>query len=334
MNAKALWTVAAGQMALQDAPLGVLAPGNVRLRALHSGVSRGTEALVLAGRVPAALHDTMRGPMQKGDFPFPVQYGYSLVGVVEDGPPSRIGQTCFVLHPHQDVLDVTEAAALPLPQDLPAKRAVLAANMETALNILWDSGAAAGDRVLVVGAGVVGLLTATLIAALPGAEVTVIDTNPARASVANGLGLRFVAVGQGSLPADVDVAINLSGRGEGLQTALDAAGHEAVVVEASWYGDLPVEIYLGGRFHPRRLSLKSSQVGSLPPARNPRWTYRRRLETALRLLTGFPALDALLGLDIPFADAPDRLPALLQPGADALCPVLNYPRNGDPDVRP
>ena len=220
---------------------------------------------------------------------------------------------------------------MPLPADLPPRRAVLAANMETALNVTWDSGAGPGDRILVVGAGVVGLLTALVMTALPGATVTVVDTNPARAATVAALGLRFAD--PASAPGDVDVAVNLTGQGAGLQCALDAAGQEATVVEASWYGDRSATLYLGGQFHPRRLTLKSSQVGDLPAASKPRWTYRRRLETALELLARFPAVDALLSHEIPFADAPDRLPALLAPGAEALCPVLTYPPSGDSDVR-
>ena len=325
-TAQSLWSVAAGQMALRETILPPPAPGMVQLRALFSGVSRGTEALVLAGQVPELLQDTMRCPAQDGDFPFPVKYGYALVGVVEDGPEDLKGRTCFTLHPHQDSAQVPADMAVPLPEGLPARRAVLTANMETALNITWDAGAAPGDRVLVVGAGVVGLLTASLIRDIPGTEVVLVDINPARRAVADALGLTFCL--PEDAPQGVDIAINLSAHEAGLQLALDAAGQEATVVEASWFGTRATSLRLGAGFHPKRLTLKSSQVGDLSPARKPRWTYRRRLETAMALLRDRPALDHLVQQALPFADAPDLLPPLLAPGADALCPVLIYPEDG------
>lgn len=323
MTARALWTVGEGRFALRAAALPARGAGFVTLRARFSGVSRGTEGLVARGGVPESEHARMRCPNQEGDFPFPVKYGYALVGEVTDGPPDRLGQTCFALHPHQSAAVLPAAAALPLPDGLPPRRAVLGANMETAVNIAWDSGAGPGDRVLVVGAGVVGLLTAHVIGAMPGTEVTVVDLNPARAGVAGALGLAFAA--PEAAPGEVDIAVNTSASGAGLRCALAAAGHGARVVEASWHGTGEVALPLGGAFHARRLSIMSSQVGDLPADRKVRWDFARRLALALRLLRGSPALDALLSHDITFDDAPARLPALLEPGADALCPVITYP---------
>jgi len=320
---RALWTTAADSFALRDTPLLPDNGGMVTLTARYSGVSRGTEALVARGGVPESEHARMRCPFQDGDFPFPVKYGYALVGDVTDGPADRLGQVCFALHPHQTHARVPEAAALPLPDGLPPRRAVLAANMETAVNVAWDSGAGPGDRVLVVGAGVVGLLVAHVIAAIPGTQVTLCDINPDRAGLAGDMGAAFAA--PADAPGDQDIVINTSASAAGLRLALDAAGQEAVVVEASWHGTGDVSLPLGGPFHARRLTLRSSQVGDLPVHRKPRWDYRRRLTLALWLLRDAPALDALLTHDIPFDMAPDLLPALLAPGADALCPVVTYP---------
>ena len=327
MRATALWTIAAGRMALREEALPPPGAGELRLRALRSGVSRGTEALVLRGGVPVALHGVMRCPNQAGDFPFPVKYGYALVGVVEEGPADRVGQTCFALHPHQDRAVLPAGAALPLPAGLPPARAVLAANMETALNVVWDAGAGPGDRALVVGAGAVGCMVAALLAAIPGAEVTLTDTDPGKAALAGALGLRFAA--PGDAPGGVDIAVNASGTGAGLQTAIDAAGTEAVVVEASWHGDRDATLALGGAFHPGRLTLKSSQVGRLPAARAPRWSLARRLAKALELLAMMPALDALPGTEIAFAEAPDRLPELLRSGAGGPAPALVHTNDTD-----
>ena len=322
MEAQALWTTGPGRMALRRERLAPAGADEVLLRALNSGVSRGTEGLVLAGRVPASEHVRMRCPYQDGSFPFPVKYGYALVGVVEAGPAALVGRAVFALHPHQDRVVLPASAVLPLPPGLPPALAVLAANLETALTVTWDCGAAPGDRVLVVGAGVVGLLTARLIAAIPGTEVVLTDRRADRAAPAAVLGLSFRALDE--LPEGVDIAVNASGSGSGLQTAIDAAGREAVVVEASWHGDAPATLSLGGGFHVKRLTLKSSQVGSLPPTRTPRWDHRRRLALALELLVRFPELEALLGPEIPFDRAPDLLPPLLAAGGDALCPLITY----------
>ncbi len=296
--------------------------GVMRLRALFSGISRGTERLVLNGSVPESEHTRMRCPFQEGDFPFPVKYGYCFVGEVVEGPQERVGETCFALHPHQNMAEIPVDAAVPLPDDLPARRAVLAANMETALTAVWDSGAAPGDRVLVVGAGVLGLLIAALAAAVPGTEVTISDLNPARAAIANRLGIHFAT--RTEIADNFDIAINASASAGGLRLAMEKAGHEARVVEASWHGANDVTLPLGGAFHSRRLQLISSHVGHIPTAKAGRWSHRRRMETALRLLAAMPELDALITHELAFEDAPDRLPALINDSADALCIVLRY----------
>lgn len=301
-DASALWITAPGWAELRTEPLGAPADGAVRVRTLRSGISRGTEALVLRGGVPASEHTRMRAPFQAGDFPFPVKYGYCAVGLVEAGPDDLLGRTVFCLHPHQDRFVVPAVAVVPVPDGVPAERAVLAANMETALNIVWDGGIGPGDRVAVVGAGVVGTLAGYLAAAIPGTEVTLVDRNPARDTLARRLGCRFAA--PGAAPEECDVVVHASASAGGLATALGCAGFEAAVVEAKWYGDRTVEIGLGGAFHSKRLRLVGSQVGSVSPSRRARFDYRRRIETALALLSD-PALDALLTGETAFAELPD-----------------------------
>ncbi len=315
-EARALWIVGARRAEILAEPVGT---GELTVEALFGGISRGTEALVFAGRVPASEWARMRAPSQAGDFPFPVKYGYATVGRVIAGPLA--GREVFALHPHQDRFAVPEAMAVPLPQGVPATRAVLAANMETALNIVWDGGAGPGDRIAVVGAGVVGALAAWLCARMPGAEVTLVDVNPARAALAASLGCAVAA--PGAAPEGCDLVIHASGSGAGLRTALEAAGFEAMVVEASWYGDALVEVPLGAGFHAGRTRLVSSQVGAVAPSRRPRWSHRRRLELALRLLAD-PALDALISGETAFADLPARYGAILDdPGT--LCHRIRYP---------
>jgi threonine dehydrogenase-like Zn-dependent dehydrogenase len=256
-----------------------------------------------------------------GEFPFPVKYGYATVGRIEHGPAERLGRMAFTLHPVQTLFNIPASAAIPLPEDVPPQRAVLAANMETALNAVWDAGAAPGDRILVVGAGIVGLLVAALAARIPGADVTVTDIDAGRAALVESLGARFLHPLPGDF--DADIVVHASASAAGLETAIAAAGMEAVIIELSWYGDRAVPVRLGGAFHSRRLRLQSSQVGQLPPARRPRWDYRRRLEAALNLLR-VPALDALVADEIAFADAASALPRVLAADSRGLPPVIRY----------
>ncbi|GAB4190522.1 MAG: zinc-binding alcohol dehydrogenase [Thalassobaculales bacterium] len=308
MTPAAFWSIAAGQGAIRPAAAPDPGPGEVRLRALWSAISRGTEALVFTGHIPESEYKRMRSPFQEGEFPFPVKYGYQLVGIVEAGPPERVGELCFCLHPHQTHATVPGEAAVPLPAGLTPARAVLAANMETALNALIDAAPRPGDRIAVVGAGVVGCLVARLAAQIPGTEVELCDIDPAKAAVAAALDLSFAA----PLPtlADCDLVFHASGNPAGLEPALHAAGFEGKVVELSWFGDRPVTLPLGGDFHAKRLSLVSSQVGSVATARRARWPHRRRIETALRLLLD-DDLDALFTGDTAFADLPRAMGRIL-----------------------
>jgi threonine dehydrogenase-like Zn-dependent dehydrogenase len=293
----------------------------VIVRTEFSGVSRGTERLVLSGSVGPSEWERMRAPLQAGALPFPVKYGYCAAGIVERGPDRLIGRRVFVLHPHQDVFAAPVSMAVPVPDDVPARRATLAANMETALNALWDSAAGPADQIAVVGGGIVGLLIAYLSSRLPGASVTLVDVAAERQTLARHFGFAFATPDRA--PADCDVVFHTSVTAAGLATAIGAAGLEGTVVELSWYGDGLTPVPLGGAFHSRRLKLISSQVGHVSPARRPRWDYRRRIEAALRLLAD-PALDALLTEEITFDEAPAKLPEALAPGAPGLAPVIRY----------
>jgi threonine dehydrogenase-like Zn-dependent dehydrogenase len=320
--AQALWYSGPGQAEIREEALAAPGAGEVRVRALYGAVSRGTEALVLAGRVPASEFERMRAPFMAGHFPFPVKYGYATVGRIEAGTEELIGRNVFTLHPHQDFFNIPASAAVPLPENLPPQRAVLAANMETALNAVWDAAPGPADRIAVVGAGVVGSLVAYLCGQLPGAEVTMVDINPARAELARVLGVGFARPEIAS--GDCDLVVHASGHGSGLATALALAGEEATVLELSWYGDASVAAPLGGAFHSRRLRLVSSQVGRIAPSHRSRWTHGRRLAAALALLAD-ARLDALLAPAVGFADLPRRLPDILDAGSGVLCQPIIYP---------
>ncbi len=319
---RALWYVAPGQAVLRDEATPAPGPGEVLVRTRYSALSRGTESLVFQGAVPETEHHRMRAPFQAGAFPFPVKYGYAAVGTVAAGPHDLLGREVFALYPHQSAFVVPVDAVVALPAGLPPRRAVLAANMETALNALWDAAVLPGSRVAVIGAGTVGALVAWLAGHVAGAQVTLVDVRPERAAIAGALGVEFAAPREA--PADCDLVFHASATPEGLATALAAAGGEATIVELSWYGDRAVPAALGGAFHSRRLRLVASQVGSVAPSMRPRWPHRRRLAQAIALLAD-PRLDVLLEPDVPFEDLPAALPALLGPGGAALCQVVAYP---------
>jgi NADPH:quinone reductase-like Zn-dependent oxidoreductase len=320
-TATALWYIGAGRAEIRQESLPALQPGHVRVRALFGALSRGTEALVAAGRVPETEYERMRAPFMGGHFRFPVKYGYATVGRVEAGPREHIGRTVFALHPHQSLFDVPASAAVLVPDGVPPQRAVLAANMETALNAVWDAAPGPADRIAIVGAGAVGALVAALCGGLSGAAVTIVDTNPARAALAKSLGVGFAT--PEAAPAECDVVFHASGTSAGLATALALAGQEATVVEMSWHGDGRVEVPLGGAFHSSRLRLISSQVGHVAPSHRPRWRHGRRLAAAVKLLAD-ARLDALLAPAVKFPDLPARLPDILGARSDVLCQLIAY----------
>jgi len=320
--ARALWYVGAGRAELREEKLAPLATGTVRVRALWGALSRGTESLVFAGRVPKSEYERMRSPFMGGTFPFPVKYGYSVVGRVEAGPAELRERLVFVLHPHQTAFAVPAASAVPLPEGHPPMRAVLAANMETALNAIWDAEPGKNDRIAIVGVGVVGALVGFLCRKLmPDTEVTLVDINPARAEIARVFGLSFAA--PDSAPSECDLVIHTSASAAGLATALNLARDEATVLELSWYGSADVPVPLGGAFHSRRLRLISSQVGKVAPSHRTTWTHRARLEAALAY-TADPRLDALIAPPVTFDDLPARLPQILAPTSGVLCQRIDY----------
>ena len=312
-RALAFWTVAPGVGEIREQMLPNPGADEMLVRTIATGVSRGTESLVFTGRVPPSQHQTMRAPLMGGAFPFPVKYGYAAVGRTTDG--ARV----FVLHPHQDVFLAPSAMCSPVPHAVPSHRAVLAANMETAVNILWDAVPLVGQRIMVIGAGVVGLLTASLLARIPATVVTVVDTEPSRAGFADRFGCGFATPDKA--PGDQELIVHASASEAGLRLALDRAAFEARIIEASWYGDRAPSVPLGEAFHARRLQLIASQDGTIAPVMRGRRTYAERLTIALALLTD-PAYDLLLDGPTPFEGLPDAMPAILTPGG--LCHVITY----------
>jgi threonine dehydrogenase-like Zn-dependent dehydrogenase len=320
-DARAFWIAEAGRGEIRSEPLPAAAPDEVVVRALYSGISRGTEALVFQGGVPPSEFARMRAPFQQGEFPAPVKYGYASVGEVEHGPREMQGRGAFVLYPHQTRYVVPAAAVHLLPDSVPASRAVLAANLETAINGVWDASIQPGDRVVVIGGGTVGCLASWLAGKIPGCNVTLVDVNPKRADIARALGVEFS--GPMSVRGNADVVIHASGSSDGLATALLVAGFEATIVELSWYGDQAVPVILGGSFHARRLTLKSSQVGSVAGSQRARWDARRRMAFALSLLA-HDELDVLITGESAFDDLPSTMATLAASPGDVICHRIKY----------
>jgi 2-desacetyl-2-hydroxyethyl bacteriochlorophyllide A dehydrogenase len=321
LRATAYWTMSPGHGALRAERLREPGPGDALVRTLHSGISRGTESLVHEGRVPAAVADLMRAPFQEGDFPGPVKYGYLSVGVVEQGPDDLIGRDVFCLFPHQDRYVVPSEALTPLPDGLPPRRATLAGAAETAVNALWDAAPRLGDRVAVVGAGMIGCAVAALLRTFPLARLQLVDVDHEREQVAKALGVGFAEPGDAD--NGCDVVIHASASAAGLERSLELLADEGEVIELSWYGSEAVSVPLGSVFHPRRLVVRASQVSEVAASRRARRTHADRLRLALELLRD-DAFDALITGSSPFAELPDTMRRLTSGELPALCHVVDY----------
>ncbi len=322
--ARAFWLVERCHGEIRPVQLPLRGPGEVLVRTLHSGVSRGTESLVFRGAVPPSQYAAMRAPFQEGHFPWPVKYGYLSVGVVDDGPAQLLGRTVFSLFPHQTAYVVPAEAVVVVPDDVPPVRAVLAGTVETAVNALWDAAPLIGDRVAVVGGGMVGCCTARQPGRIPGAHVTLVDVDPSRAEVAAAMGVDFVPAGQAVATIEgCDLVVHTSATSAGLQLSLDLLSAEGTVLELSWYGDGEVRLALGGSFHSGRLAIRASQVGEVAAARRSRRTRSDRLALAVDLLRD-PAFDALITGQSPFEELPGVMARLADGSLPALCHTITY----------
>ena len=328
-RAKRLTYEAACSARIEECQLADLKDKNVMIQTLYSGISRGTESLVYHGKVPVSERSRMKCPHQTGDFNYPVNYGYACVGKVietkSDVSRVKTGGLVFVLHPHQDFFQVHEDACNVIPTDLPASQAVLSANMETALNAVWDADLNESQSHLVIGAGVIGLLTAYCLKSISGHVPTIVDINTEKKNVAEKLGLKFLTPDEvkASESIEYERLFNTSASAQGLQLAIDTAGFEAKIVEMSWYGDKPATLNLGGAFHSRRLKIISSQVGHVAPSKRETHSYCDRMQETMKLLSD-PRLAALLEPEIDFEALPDHLHDIFNPDSSALCQLVKY----------
>src|SRR3982750_1166792 len=319
--AQAFWLREPGCGEIRMVELPEPGPGDVVVRTVRSAISRGTETLVFRGAVPSAERARMRAPFQEGDFPGPVKYGYLNVGAVEEGPAELRGRTVFCLYPHQTAYVVPARAVAVVPEGVPPARAVLAGTVETAVNALWDAAPLVGDRVAVVGAGMVGGCVARLLARFPGVEVTLVDVDASRAEVAAALGTGFARPEDAA--GDRDLVVHTSATSAGLQRSLELLAPEGTVLDLSWYGDTEVRLSLGGAFHSRRLGLRASQVGTVSPARSARRTTADPLALAPAPLRD-PAFDVLVTGESRFDELPGVMARLAAGSLPALCHTITY----------
>ena len=319
--AQAFWLREPGCGEIRPVGLPEPEPGDVVVRTVRSGISRGTETLVFRGAVPLDQRERMRAPFQEGDFPGPVKYGYLNVGAVEEGPAELRGRMVFCLYPHQTAYVVPAGSVSVVPEDVPPARAVLAGTVETAINALWDAAPAVGAPVAGVGGGVVGWGGARQLRRYTAGRVSLVDVDPGRADVAAALGVGFAL--PDDAPRDLDLVVHTSATSAGLQRSLDLLAAESTVIDLSWYGDTEVRLSLGGAFHARRLAIRSSEVGTLSPTRARRRTSSDRLALALELLRD-PAFDALLTGESRFDELPDVMARLAAGSLPALCHTLTY----------
>ena len=316
-TARAIWFESPGIAAVREEELREPGAGEVRVQAICSGLSAGTERLVLSGTVPAEARAIMALPQMRGGFDLPISYGYALVGRIDavgpGAPAHRLGERVLLLHPHHDRVIAPIEAIRPLPEGPPSERLVLLPSLETAINVIWDAGVALGDRVLVTGLGVVGLLIVHLAARAGADEIVAVDPDPDRRAMAlepselehaARLGATAtLAEPDPAVVAECDVSIEASGSTRALAAIVEHAGLEASVIVASWYGSTIAALPLGGCFHPHRVTLRSSQVGRIDPRRSARWSYARRWALAGELACDAD-LDRLIAPSVPLSQAP------------------------------
>lgn len=325
--ATAYWTVGPCEGELRSEALHEPTAGQALVRALYSGISKGTELVIHEAHVPKRVARSMRAPNQEGDFPGPVKFGYLSVGIVEEGPGEWLGKTVFCLHPHQDRYVVPVEALTLVPEDVPPRRAVLTGTVETAINGLWEGGPCIGDRIAVVGSGLVGGMVAALLRSFPLSRLQMVDADPRRRTLAVALGVDFAQPDDAL--ADCDLVFHCSASEEGLSRSLQLAGDDGQIIEMSWYADHSIKLPLGEDFHARRLSIRSSQVGAVALSRRHRRTTKDRLELAVSLLRD-PVFDAFLTGESRFEELPDVVKGLSEHRLDDLCHLISYPGNSHP----
>jgi NADPH:quinone reductase-like Zn-dependent oxidoreductase len=296
MKAKELWFNSPGKVGFKLVNVDDPKNDEVLVKAVCSLISSGTERLVSGGNIPAKIYDQMKVPYMQGDFSFPFTYGYSLVGEIFKGKKSLPGKYVHLLHPHKEIALVKMNDVYILPEGFNLQTATLASNMETAVNAVWDSGVSIGDKVIIVGFGIIGALIAGVLKSMKHIHISIHESNPERASIARKLGFEVPGEIQNNY---FDIAFNTSASEHGLQVCIDSVGFEGKVTELSWYGEGKVNINLGGDFHSMRKVIIASQVSSIPAQMTGRWDFSRRKKLVFEILKD-DYYSLLPMLDLPF----------------------------------
>jgi threonine dehydrogenase-like Zn-dependent dehydrogenase len=292
------------------------------VKSTYSLISVGTERLVAKGLVPDALKETMRVPFMQGSFDFPLKYGYSLVGIVIKGKPSLVGKTVHLMHPHQNFAIVPAEHLTIVPDSVPSQRAVLASNMETAVNAIWDSGISFGERIIICGFGVIGASIAILASQIPSTRVVIHETNPNRKNVALSMGFELFDT-RNSGTQLFDVAFNTSASGEALQVCIDNTMPKSKIIEVSWYGINSVNVSLGGSFHTGQKQIVSSQVSNISENKQSHFNHLRRKQVVFDLLQN-SIFDQLPFHFVDFKQLPNVFEQLRNDSYDQFATIVKY----------
>ena len=291
----------------------------IEVKSLFSLISTGTERLVASGEVPVSSFEFMAVPYMKGNFSFPIKYGYSLVGKVTS-VGKLYGKIVHLLHPHQGKCLVKEVDVMIVPDEIPAKRATLASNVETALNAIWDAEISIGDKVLIAGFGMIGSLLARVLSFMPEVEIVIMEKDANRVKMVQKMGFTFIDDPE---PSYFDVAFNTTSNEKALQIAIQSVGLEGKIIEMSWYGTKNVNINLGADFHYHRKQIISSQVSKIPSDKQSRWDYKRRKEVVFKLLKS-PLFDEHITDVLTFAETPAFFDKLRAGGVSGLGYCIEY----------
>jgi 2-desacetyl-2-hydroxyethyl bacteriochlorophyllide A dehydrogenase len=327
MLRRSLYFTAPHTIDVREEPLPALAAGQVLAQTLCSAISPGTEMLVYRGQVPTEMAVDETIAALGGQFRFPLKYGYSAVGrVLELGPgvdSAWQGRTVFAFNPHESHVIADIAQLFPLPDDVDAETALFLPNMETAVNFLLDGAPLIGERVAVLGQGVVGLLTTALLARCPLANLTTFDHYPLRRETSLALGAHVSLSPESSPALQADLTYELSGSPAALDAAIALTGFDGRIVVGSWYGQKRAALDLGGRFHRSRIRLISSQVSTLTPALSGRWDKARRLQVAWAMLRAVRP-GRLITHRVPLAAAAEAYTLIDQHPEACLQVLLTY----------
>jgi len=313
------------------------ATGEVRIQTLFSGISHGSEMMVYRGEIPADLSLDATLPSLQGNFSFPIKYGYASTGRIIDVGEGvnglEAGDLVFAFNPHETCYTVPATVVIKLPEGLDPKHGIFAANVETALNALLDAAPRLGERAVIIGQGVVGLLITQLVRKAGASLIVTSDMYAKRRALSQKAGANLVVdpateslddrVYEMTGGAGADVVIEVSGEPRALNDAIKITAQEGRVVVVSWYGTKRADLALGSDFHRKRLTLRSSQVSNLDPSLAPRWTIARRRQLAASYLSEL-LLEELISNVVPFEQAGEAYRLICEQPQEVIQVVLGY----------